>query len=164
MQKTSVTPNKDSIPMEEKIDTYIDDIIEDFDDAPVLKTVSMARVSFVIALGNEMNAHTSSQNNIAKVLANLTRILAPESSVLIGKHTVLIEMPKIKGDFTWFREKVERKADLIGTRTPEEAISKAEKIAEVYRNLCPIEELPKFGCDVVEGYIRAYNMMYDKME
>lgn len=164
MQKTSVVPSREEI-IEEKVDTMIDDVIEDFPDSPVFrKTVSMEKASYVIVLGNTMNAHTSSTNNIAKVLALVTRELAPGSYVMIGNHAVLIEIPKIEGDFDWFQSNVERKADLIGTRTIKEAEARAKKIAEIYNSMVTPQDEPRFGYKVVEGYIRQYGMLYDKKE
>ena len=168
MQKTSVIPSREENieeNIEEKVDTMIDDVIEDFPEYPVFrKTVSMKRASYVIVLGNMMNAHTSSTNNIAKVLALMTRELAPESNVMIGNHSVLIEIPMIEGDFDWFQSNVERKADLIGTRTMKEAEARAKRIAEIYNSLVAPYEETKFGYKVVEGYIRQYGMQYDKKE
>ena len=168
MQKTSVIPSKEENieeNIEDKVDTTTDDVIEDFPDyLPIRKTVSMEKASYVIVLGNTMNAHTSSTNNIAKVLALVTRELAPGSYVMIGNHAVLIEIPKIEGDFDWFQSNVERKADFIGTRTIKEAEARAKRIAEIYNSMVTPYDEPRFGFKVVEGYIRQYGMLYDKKE
>lgn len=141
-------------------DEQIDDVQEEYFEERHTEVIDT--VSYVIPFGDEMNAHTGSKNNIARVLAHFTRLAVPSSYVMIGKHAILMEVPKTPGDADWFVSKVERKVDMIGTRSDDDARGRAERMVEVYNSLEDSDG--KYGFKVMEHYMIQYTMKFDRME
>mgnify|MGYP002625289620 CR=1 FL=1 len=116
---------------------------------------------------------SSNTGDNAMIKSNLSMVLAYICSemgydVRIMKHTIHIKgIPRnVPGDKRWFVDNIERKVDMLGTRSDIMASERAKRVKFVYDTAMSEQKIltPMFGHIVLKYYLDKYNIAHDIVE
>jgi DNA-binding CsgD family transcriptional regulator len=178
LQKTSnLTPSEASIYVARESGLSLSDIadVQGLSIQTVKNTLTTARkkingegtMEFYISKTNQSNNDSSMNKlNLSQVLSYLCRELGYD--VLMMSHTIVIKGfdRTVPGDYSWFKDNVERMVDMIGTRNDAMASERAKRMVAVYKQRMMEQEVktPMFGHAVLKYYLDRYYIPYDVNE
>ena len=121
---------------------------------------------YITRLSQNVGDNAMIKANLSLVLSAVCREMG--YSVRMMKHTIHIKgLPRdAPGDKTWFVNNVERRVDMIGTRSDDMADERAKRIKSVYDSAMAEQKItePMFGHTVLKYYLDKYYISYDVVE
>lgn len=121
---------------------------------------------FITKLSQNLGDNAMLKSNLALVLSALCREMGYQVRVM--NHTIHIkDVPRnVPGDKAWFTSNVERRVDMIGTRSDAMADERAKRIKAIYDTAMAEQGIkePMFGHTVLKYYLDRYYISYDVVE